>query len=42
MKKGPTKQKERGEEDRMKNRKEKERKKSWDQVFRQKELLCWD
>ena len=29
------------EEDRMKNRKEKERKKSWDQVFRQKELLCW-
>ena len=31
-----------GEEDRMKNRKEKERKKSWDQVFRQKELLCWD
>ena len=26
------------EEDRMKNRKEKERKKSWDQVFRPKEL----
>ena len=26
----------------MKNRKEKERKNSWDQVFRQKELLCWD
>ena len=43
MKKGSTKQKERkeggrGEEDRMKNRKEKERKNSWDQVFRQKEL----
>ena len=32
----------RGEEDRMKNRKEKERKKSWDQVFKQKEVLCWD
>ena len=31
-----------GEEDRMKNRKEKERKKSWDQVFKQKEVLCWD
>ena len=26
--------------DRMKNRKEKERKKSWDQVFKQKEVLC--
>ena len=26
----------------MKNRKEKERKKSWDQVFKQKEVLCWD
>ena len=24
----------------MKNRKEKERKKSWDQVFKQKEVLC--
>ena len=40
MKKGSTKQKERkegggrGEEDRMKNRKVKERKKSWNQVFR--------
>ena len=31
--------KEGGEE---KNRKEKERKKSWDQVFKQKEVLCWD
>ena len=29
-----------GEEDRMKNRKEKGRKKSWDQVFKQKEVLC--
>ena len=25
-----------------KNRKEKERNKSWDQVFKQKEVLCWD
>ena len=30
-----------GEEDRMKNRKEKERKKSWDQVLKTK-ALCWD
>ena len=24
------------------NIKERDRKKSWDQVFRQKEVLCWD
>ena len=47
MKKGSTKQKERKEGGRgggkkIENRKEKERKKSWDQVFRQKELLWWD